>query len=272
MLLTLLYAALAPPVAWSLYNWMLFQPGHALGSEKPWKEIESRFRVWRQDVNFHSRDGTLIHGWFFKLPGATRTFLVSQGRGGSLYNHSGMVRMLLRCGGSVLIYNYRGYGDSEGTPTLDGVCDDAVGAYDYLVEHEHVSPKSIIAYGESFGTGVTGQLVARRQVGGVILQSGFSSLLRAGRDNLPWLRLYPDSWFPAQRMDNETVFSKPHPPLLIVHGLNDRMLLCQNAKDLFAAATDPKTLLILPQGDHGSFGKGNEYFVAVDSFLTENNL
>jgi hypothetical protein len=271
-LLAVAYFALAPPVAWPLYNSVLFQPGHNLGSAGPWKEIESCFGVTRREISFHSSDGTLIRGWFFKLPGTQRTFLVSGGKGGSLYNRPGMVRMLLHCHGSVLIYNYRGYGQSEGVPSLDGVCDDAVGAFDYLVEHERVDPKHIIAYGESLGTGVTGQLVEHRKVGGVILQSGFSSLLRASRDLMPWLRLYPDSWFPAQMMDNEQVFSKPHPPLLIIHGLNDRMILCQNARDLFAAATEPKRLLILPQGDHGSFGKGNEYFDTVQEFLTYNHL
>jgi len=172
----------------------------------------------------------------------------------------------------VVVYNYRGYGNSEGTPSLDGVCEDAVGAYDYLVREEHVEGDHIIAYGESFGSGVTGQLVARRKVGGVILQSGFSSLLRASRDTLPWLRLYPDSWFPKQMMDNVAVFSKPHPPLLIIHGQKDRVLSVQNAQDLYAAAAQQKTLLINPDGDHGAFGKGNTFFIAVEKFLRENNL
>ncbi len=267
-----LYIALSPFVAWPLYQAMLFQPGHELGSEKPWKKVESDFGVSRKEVSFRSKDGTVLHGWFFKLPAARRTFLVSEGRGGSLYNRSGMARMLLRCGGSVFLYNYRGYGNSEGSPTLDGVCEDGLAAYDYLIQKENTEAEEIIAYGESFGTGVTGQLIMHRKVGGVILQSGFSSLLRASRDVLPWLHLYPDSWFPKQMMDNVIVFNKQHPPLLIVHGKNDRMISCQNAQDLFDSSIEPKTLLILPEGDHGSFGKGNSYFVTVEKFLRGNGL
>lgn len=191
---------------------------------------------------------------------------------GSLYNRSGMARTLLRCGGSVFLYNYRGYGNSEGSPTLDGVCEDGLAAYDYLIQKVNTEAEEIIAYGESFGTGVTGQLIMHRKVGGVILQSGFSSLLRASRDVLPWLHLYPDSWFPKQMMDNVIVFNKQHPPLLIVHGKNDRMISCQNAQDLFDSSIEPKTLLILPEGDHGSFGKGNSYFVTVEKFLRDNGL
>src|SRR5205085_12688653 len=100
-----LYGALAPSVAWPLYRSMLFQPGHKLGSQAPWKQIEKDYGVSRKEVSFRSADGTLIHGWFFSLPGAARTFLVSGGKGGSLYNRSGMVVMLLHCGGSVLVYN-----------------------------------------------------------------------------------------------------------------------------------------------------------------------
>jgi uncharacterized protein len=272
LIAVVLYVGLSPGIAWPLYERLLFQPGHNLGSEEPWKLIERDFKVSRKDVTFSTSDGKLIHGWFIKLPNTDRVFLVSQGKGGSLYNRSGMARMLLRCGGSVLLYNYRGYGQSEGTPSLDGVCLDAIGAYDYLVQKERASQEKIIAYGESFGTGVTGQLVSHRKVGAVIMQSGFTSLLRAGRDTLPWLRLYPDSWFPPQILDNLAVFIKQHPPLLIVHGRKDRMVLYQNAVDLFDAAAEPKRFLVLPEGDHGSFGKGNEYFDTVADFLKKNNL
>lgn len=266
------YVLLSPPVAWPLYNSLLFQPGHKLGSEEPWKSLETQFKVQRKDVCFAASDGTTIHGWFFKQPNTNRVFLVSQGRGGSLYNRSGMARMLLHCQGSVLLYNYRGYGKSEGRPSLDGVCLDAVAAYDYLLKNEHYEPNQIVAYGESFGTGVTGQLASQRKVGAVVLQSGFSSLIRASRDKMPWLKLYPDSWFPKQRMDNVAVFNRMHPPLLIVHGQKDRMLSVQNAIDLFHSSISTKDLLILPDGDHGSFGKGNAYFKKMHQFLAENNL
>ena len=267
-----IYVCLAPCIAWPLYNAILFQPSHGLESETEWCKIESDFAVKREMISFPAADGTDIEAWFLRLPDAKRVFLVSQGKGGSLYRRAGMARMLLRCGGSVLLYNYRGFGKSGGSPSLDGVCLDAIGAHDYLVQRQGFSSGSIIAYGESFGTGVTGQLVSKRKVGGVILQSGFSSLLRASKDCLPWLQIYPRYCFPNQIMDNVAVFSKDHPPLLLVHGRKDRLVQCKNAEDLFSAAAAPKTLLILHEGDHGSFGKGNEYFVAMQNFLRKHHL
>lgn len=241
-------------------------------TDEPWRQIQNDFAVSKKVVWFEADDGTRLNGWYFKNANTRRVFLVSQGKGGTLSNRSGMVRMLLRCGGSVFIYNYRGYGRSKGHPSLEGVCKDAEAAYDYLIQHEGVEAEHVIAYGESFGSGVTGQLVSRRKVGGVIMQSGFSSLLRASRDVLPWLKLYPDVFFGSQRLDNVDVFSKPHPPLLIVHGQKDNLVSCNNAKDLYRSAIEQKTLLILPNGDHGSFGQGNEYFVAVEKFFRSNGL
>lgn len=268
----LLYVCLVPRFTWPIYSAILFQPGHSQDNIVEWMKLEQDFHVQRKEVMFHTEDGAKIEGWFFRLPNSKRVFLVSQGKGGSLYRRFGMARMLLRCGGSVFLYNYRGYGKSEGTPSLEGVCLDAVAAYDYLVQKERFSQNTIIAYGESFGSGVTGQLISKRPVAGVILQSGFSSLLRASRDVLPWLRLYPRFCFPEQMMDNTVVFSQAHPPLLIVHGKKDQLVFCKNASDLFAAAIEPKSILILPEGNHGAFGNGNEYFVAMREFLERHNI
>jgi fermentation-respiration switch protein FrsA (DUF1100 family) len=262
-----LYVLLSPPVAWGLYKWLLFHPVERAYSEDSWVQIEREFGVKRTEVSYRASNGDVISGWFFRLPGAKRVFLVSQGKGSRLEYRGGIVRMLLKCGGSVLIYNYGGIGRSVGEASLDGVCADAVASYDFLVEQEKYAPADIVAYGESFGTGVTGQLVSRRKVGAVILQSGFTSLLRASRDVLPWLRLYPDWCFPKQMLDNVAVFGKSHAPLLIVHGQEDGLVSVANARELFAAAVEPKELLILRQGEHGKFGSGNEYFDKVKAFL-----
>jgi fermentation-respiration switch protein FrsA (DUF1100 family) len=73
-------------------------------------------------------------------------------------------------------------------------------------------------------------------------------------------------------MDNIAVFSKPHAPLLIVHGKKDHILSIENATDLYSRALPPKALLILPDGGHTGFGKSDEFTVAVVSFLKQNNL
>jgi fermentation-respiration switch protein FrsA (DUF1100 family) len=117
---------------------------------------------------------------------------------------------------------------------------------------------------------VTGQLAARRKLAAVILHSGFTSILRAGRDRFAWLRLYPDDFFPKQILDNAAVFSRPHPPLLIIHGDRDPMVSINNATDLYRQAAQPKTLLIVPGGGHSFFCYQVQN--AVADFLHKYNL
>lgn len=189
-----------------------------------------------------------------------------------MYIQLAKARSLCACGGSVFMYDYQGFGNSQGRPTVQGACDDALAAYDYLRDLEKRDAKDIIAVGQSFGSGVTGQLALNRKLAGVIMLSGFSSLVSAGRNTLPWLKLYPASIFPPQiALDNGAVFGKLHLPLLIVHGTTDRIISYHEAQKLFAKASDPKKLLLLPEG-HSSFGKGNQFAIAVKDFLRENSL
>jgi hypothetical protein len=272
LLLALFYVALSPPVAWPLYSCVLFRPDRRVPDvSQQVQQIEQSSNASQRDIVFPSRNGKMLHGWLFELANTKKVFLVSEGKGGNIYHRLNQARTLLKCGCSVLQYDYEGYGQSEGTPSLDNVCDDAAAAYDYLIDHEHRTSKDIIAFGDSFGCGVTGQLVLRRHVSAVILQSGFSTLLRAGRDTIPWLWFYQDSLFPTQTMDNVAVFSKPHPPLMIVHGTSDRVVQFHNAQELFRRAVEPKIIMIVPGGDHGCFGTGSQFTNTVKKLLSQIN-
>jgi fermentation-respiration switch protein FrsA (DUF1100 family) len=250
----LLYVLLSPPVAWPLYQCMLFKPIRQLPNTQADQEvIQSKYHATLNEVEFPSADGAIIHGRYFDLPGAKKIFLVSEGCGANIYHRFNHAQFLLQCGGSVLQYDYQGFGASEGKPSLDRACDDVLAAYDFLIYKQRKKPEEIVAWGDSFGTGVTGQLVARRKVAGVILQSGFTSVLRAGRDLFAWLRLYPDYAFPNQILDNVAVFKKAHPPLLIIHGDKDNQVSIQNAYELYEQAAQPKALLIVPNAGHSFF-------------------
>ncbi len=271
--LVLLYLFLAP-INTPLYELLMFPivDPRTPDRTKEFARLES-LHVKRKDVTFRSANGRKLHGWFFELPGTKRVFLFSHGKGENIYAKLDSAKLLLMCGGSVFMYDYQGYGMSEGKTTVANACNDAVAAYDYLVKKEHRSGKDIIAFGESFGSGVSSQLALKRPLAGVIFQSGFSSLMRAGRDRLVWLNAYPDWAFPEYiKLDNAAVFSKPHPPLLIVHGKCDRLVSFANAEDLYQHAIEPKTLLTVADGPHCCFGKRDEFLLSVRTFLNQNKI
>lgn len=239
--------------------------------QKQFEQLKS-FQITKKNVSFKSANGRLLSGWFLELPGTKRVFLYSHAKGNNIYGKIHVARNLLLCGGSVLMYDYQGYGLSQGKPSIEGACDDAVAAYDYLRQQEHRDGKDIIAFGESFGAGVTGQLVERRLVGGVILHSGFTSLMHEGRKQLPWLWLYPAQSFPHQILDSVSVMRKAHPPLLLIHGQNDVITDFKNSEEIYNRAVEPKILVVLPEVGHCSFGKSNEAVAAIKTFLTQNKL
>ena len=148
------------------------------------------------------------------------------------------------------MYDYEGFGKSTGVPNLQNVCDDGVAAFDYLTKQKRIRAIDIILYGESLGTGVSCQISKQRQAGGIILQSGFASLILAGREKLPFLHLYPDASFPTPNMDSTAILRSPHPPLLIIHGMKDSTLSYKNSEVLMAEAAPPKTLVLLPDATH----------------------
>ncbi len=224
------------------------------------------------EVVFPSKNGMLLHGLFFERADTKRVFLFSHPKGNNIYAQFPKARLLLGCGGSVFLYDYQGFGRSQGRASIQNSCEDALAAYDYLRDHEKRSAKDITAVGQSWGSGVTGHLAQSRDLAGVVMISGFSSLRQAGRETFFWLRCYPDWTFPAAaNLDNLSVFSKPHAPLLLVHGKNDSVVSWAEAEQLYAAALDRKSLLLLPVG-HSGVGDGVEFAVALRKFLEENQI
>lgn len=156
-----------------------------------WAQL-SKKGVTRKNVVLKSANGRHLQAWFLELPGTRRVFLYSHGKGNNIYGKIHVAESLLNCGGSVFMYDYQGFGQSEGRASPQNAVDDCVAAYDYLVNVEHRNAREIIGFGESFGTGVTGQLSMKRRLAAVIFQSGFASLKSAARESLFWLWLYPD--------------------------------------------------------------------------------
>lgn len=269
----LLWLAISP-LNQCLSDFILFHPfGDGVIDQKAIKVISDRYGATWSEERFAAPDGTSLSAWYFKSPKAKKTFLVSHGNGGNLAHRILLIASLVHCGGSVFIYDYRGYGKSAGKPSVDGIQQDGLAAYDFLTKEKNVSPSDIVLYGESLGCAVSSIIASKHAVGGVVLQSGFSSIQTAARDRLPWMWLYPDQIFPQGSLTNLVAYRGTHPPLLILHGEQDHILFPRYSKEVFAAASEPKQLVMLPTCGH------NDVFVndvklctgAVQGFLQKLN-
>ncbi|HEY9716477.1 MAG TPA: alpha/beta hydrolase [Trichormus sp.] len=243
-----LYVVLCPRLNYTLYRPLLFHPVSLVGSDI--NDVPEIAGVKGESVKFKNPDGDMLYGWYFNKPGATYTVLLSHGNGGNVTYRQDTIGVLLNTGASVLIYDYRGYGNSEGLPTVAGICDDAVAAYDYLTKDRGVAPNHTILYGESLGCAVTTNLSTRRKCAGIIIQSGFASLNQIATEMFPVLAIYPGRLLADPPLDNLSILKEQHAPLLIVHGQQDEVVPFSHASAVFRAASEPKQFLQLPTCGH----------------------
>jgi fermentation-respiration switch protein FrsA (DUF1100 family) len=261
-LLAAVYFAFAPRVAKGLYTNMLFHPYPYPEGDYELSEIAG---VPYEDVYFHASDGTRLHAWYFKQEGAPFTVLMSHGNTGNISGRPKLLESILKTGASMLVYDYRGFGRSHGTPSVDGVIDDACSAYDYLVKQCACKPEEIVLYGESLGAAVTCQLTLRRNARGMILQSGFASIMKISRHHLPLMHIYPSSLFPQPLLDSTAVLRRgKHPPLLVVHGHKDPVVPFAHGKELYESAVNKRFLVEFPEAEHSDIPLlAQERFVAA---------
>ena len=270
IVLVITYVLLSPLMLAPLYDWMLFHPDreYHFAVDKPLQKIAAKFKTHKQDILIPVSNKRKIYAWYFREPTAERTFLISHGNGGNICYRLALISALLKYG-SVLIYDYEGYGKSEGVPSRQAICADGLAAYDYLVNSQHIRPKDVILYGESLGCSVSCHISKYRPVGGLILQSGWASLLEAARDRFILPRLYPDCLFAEPLLDNTVVLKRPHPAVLLIHGQQDKILPCRYSQELFAHACEPKQLVLLPNASHNNIGieDNSLYFQSILNFL-----
>ena len=254
------------PLNRALLNAMLFHPEAFPGEQFSGKQIAG---VTIQEVHFPASDKKQVYAWYLPTPGAHFTVLLSHGNGGNLIIRADLIDKLVKAGLSVLAYDYEGYGKSEGQPSVDTACDDAKCAYDYLVHEQKIPADKIILFGESLGTGITGDLASKVKSGGVVLQCPFISLRQRAVELIPLENLYPQFFYPANALDNVAVFSKPHAPLLIVAGVLDHVLPIHHADELFRTALEPKYYVRMEGAGHtgdpalltGEYSKGLQAFI-----------
>lgn len=246
-----MYAALSPILGMGLYNHLIFFPMKPeVDLTKVFEGLEKMTTAKKIDVTIPSGKNEKLAGWYLKKEGASKLIIVSHGNGGSIDHRIVLLPSMLRCKTSVLMYDYRGYGKSTGEPTIDGIKEDGLSVYDYAKNELHYKPENIIVYGESLGSGVTTYIARNRTVGGIIIQSGFSSLSDAAKDRLPWLWLYPQLAFAGVELDNAGYLNGKHAPLLLVHGDKDAILPIKHAYKVIANASEPKTFVKVAGAGH----------------------
>ena len=174
--------------------------------------------------------------------------------------------MLGRLGVNVMELDYRGYGKSEGSPDEAGVYRDADTAYLYLTATKKFSPKNIYLYGHSLGGAVAVDLASRRECGGLIVESSFTSVPDMARHvyRVPFAR-----YLPRSRFDSLTKIARVTAPVLVIHGTRDAVVPFDMGRRLYDAAREPKTFLSIEGAEHDDpyLVGGEAYFKRISAFM-----
>lgn len=190
-----------------------------------------------EEHTFKTPDGVTLHGWFLKAEPAVGTILFFHGNAGNLSQRGEILRRLRSAGFSVFIFDYRGYGKSEGSPTEAGVYLDGLAAAGYLSSLPGVDSSRILYYGSSLGGAVAVDVATHRQPAGLILVSTFSSARDVAREAYPFLPIY---LVLRSRFDSESKIRTLHCPILAFHGSDDTIIPIDLGRKLFEAAPRPK--------------------------------
>jgi fermentation-respiration switch protein FrsA (DUF1100 family) len=204
-------------------------------------------------------DDTRIHAWYLPPPeGGVYTVLVCHGNAGNISGRLDRALLLQReLSASVLLFDYRGFGRSEGSPDEEGTYRDALAAYRYLAEEREVDTRRIILFGESLGAAVAIELARRVPVAAVVLEAPFASIRAMARVAYPFL---PTGWV-RTKYDNLAKIGELDVPLLILHGTRDDTVPFAQGEALFRAAREPKEFVAVEGAGHSdSYVVGGERY------------
>lgn len=239
---------------------MLFRP--VRGAE----QRPEKLGLVGEDVFLKAEDGTQIHAFWLPAERARVAILFLHGNGGNASYSLPKSSYLVRLGASVLVLDYRGYGLSEGTPSEEGVYQDARAGLAYLTDVQGFPEDHIIVFGQSLGGAVAVNLAQDRKLGGLILESTFDSIENVARVRVPFARV-----FLSDRFNSGQKISRLQTPILFFHGDQDGIVPIASGRNLFELAPEPKDFMIVEGAGHNNVADvgGRLYWNRIGQFMKD---
>jgi uncharacterized protein len=242
-----------------LENSLVYHPITAAGEW--WDQPDSRV----QDVALQTPDGGRIHAWWWPKEGAEGAVLYCHGNAGNLSHRAQAIAdWRKQLNHSVLIFDYPGFGRSEGSPDEAGCYAAANAAYQWLTQTARIPSQRVLIYGSSLGGGVAVELASHVPHRALVLLSTFTSLPDVAQEIFPWL---PARWVVRNRFDNLGKIQQCNGPIFIAHGDRDDLIPFAQGQKLAAAAKEPKYFLRLENFGHWE-DVNPDFFLSLRQFLS----
>ncbi|MFQ5443235.1 MAG: alpha/beta hydrolase [Nitrospinales bacterium] len=221
-----------------------------------------------EDVYFQASDGVKLHGWFIPSAKPVATLLWFHGNAGNLTHRIENILLLQPLNLNVFIFDYRGYGKSEGKPEEKGIYLDSQAAYDTLIRKKNIAPDKLFLFGRSLGGVCAIRVAANNPSAGLILESNFTSARDMAKKVFPIL---PIGYFIKSRFDGVEEIKTVKIPKLFLHGTEDNIVPYSLGKKLFDSAPEPKRFYdIVGAGHNDTYVVGGKpYFETLNRFIAD---
>ena len=239
----------------------IFHPGPV--SARDPSHVGLRF----EDLFFTTQDGIRLHGWFIPHPGAGATLVWFHGNAGNISDRLLNIKLVHdRIKINIFIFDYRGYGRSEGTISEKGTYFDGEAAIKYLLGRDDAAARRLILFGRSLGAAVAAEMATRFKALGLILESPFVSIPEMARAIFPSL---PIAWLLRTRYDTMEKVRLVKTPILVLHGDRDATVPFAQGKKVFEVASEPKRFYRIVGASHNDtfVVGGEEYYGALREFI-----
>lgn len=206
-----------------------------------------------------------INGWFIPAQDSKGAVLFCHGNGGNICHRLENIKIINSLSLSVLIFDYRGYGKSDGKPSEHNTYTDTKIFMDYMINTLKIPEEKIIIWGQSLGGAVAVELASKTHPGALILESTFSSIPDMASHLYPFI---PAKWICSYKYDSFSRIKSVKVPKLFMHSKSDDIVPFELGLKLYNQASEPKTQAIII-GDHnnGFLDSGELYINAIKTFI-----
>ena len=220
-----------------------------------------------EEIIFESFDKTRLYGWFIPAKNAKATILFLHGNAGNISHRLESIKIFNKLGLNVFIFDYRGYGKSEGKINEKNCYKDASSAYKYLLENKSLKEKDIIIFGRSLGGSIAAYLASKTKSKALIIESTFTSAKELAKDIYSFLI---PSFVIRYSFNTAKYLKNVKSPVLIIHSKDDEIISFKHGKTLYEIANEPKKMLVI-KGDHnyGFVLSKDIYIKGLEEFLKD---
>jgi len=229
----------------------IMQPKFLYGPVREVAYTPSELELDFEDITFKSSDGLRLSGWYIPVEGSELAVLFCHGNGGNIAHRLDSINIFHNLGLNCFIFDYRGYGSSEGKPNEQGTYLDAGAAYQWLREEKKISPDNIIIFGRSLGGSIAAQLAGKVKARALVIEGAFTSFADIGQKFYPYM---PVRWFARFNYRTIDYIKNVDCPVMLIYSRNDDIVPFEFGPKLYEAANEPKELVEI-------FGSHNDAFL-----------